>query len=46
MQGDLYYKCGNIKEAQKCYFKNNSFCNTSQQIIETSIDLIKVNILI
>jgi len=41
MQGDLYYKCGNIKNAQKYYNKNKDFCNTSQQIIETNIDLIK-----
>jgi len=43
MQGDLCYKCGNIKEAQKYYSKNKDFCNTSQQVIETYIDLIKVN---
>lgn len=41
MQGDLYYKCGNIKEAQKYYNKNKDFSNTSQHIIETYLDLIK-----
>jgi len=41
LQGDLCYKCGNIKEAQKYYSKNKDFCNTSQQVIETYIDLLK-----
>jgi len=41
MQGDLCYKCGNIKDAQKYYSKNKDFSNTSQQIIETYVDLIK-----
>jgi len=41
MQGDLYYKMGNIKDAQKYYNKNRDFSNTTQQIIETYIDLIK-----
>jgi len=41
MQGDLCYKCGNIKDAQKYYNKNKDFSNTSQHIIETYVDLIK-----
>ncbi|ORX58618.1 PCI-domain-containing protein [Piromyces finnis] len=41
MQGDLCYKCGNIKDAQKYYNKNKDFSNTSQHLIETYVDLIK-----
>lgn len=41
MQGDLSYKMGNIKDAQKYYNKNKDYSNTAQQIIETYIDLIK-----
>jgi len=41
MQGDLCYKMGNIKDAQKYYNKNKDYSNTTQQIIETYVDLIK-----
>jgi len=43
MHGDLCYKMGNIKEAKKFYYKNRDYSNTNEQIIETYVDLIKVD---